>query len=393
MASPDQAPDFEQLARELAPDLELIRLVAEGSVAQVYLAREAGLKREVAVKVLRADLASDEIARKRFEREAQAAANIKHANVAAVYRIGRLQSGIPYIVMEYIQGRTLAEVIRARGRLSLEDSRRIIGSLASALNSAHHKGVVHRDVRPGNVMWEDGSDRIVLVDFGIAASLEEQRTGLRLTTMGRRLGDPWHMSPEQMRGAPVVPESDVFALGVLGYELLTGAPPWATPVDRSAVPPRLPHVPPHISELLQRCLSNEPNQRPRALDVFDAVMRESVNAPEAEPGTVGDFLQELRRRKVGRVAIAYAVVAFVGLQAVQLLVDAMPAGGDQLYRAIVAITVAGFPVALALSWLFDLSSTGVRWSGRSGERTLWLPVVGLLLSVVIAVAAWLLITR
>ena len=400
MTTIDEQSEFERRARELLPELELLRLVGEGSVAHVYLAREPALKRPVAVKILNDALVSGGTARQRFEREAQAAASIKHPNVAVVHRVGWLSTGVPYIVMEYIKGRTLADIIRARGPIALEDSRRILAALASALSTAHRKGVVHRDIRPGNVIWEDESDRIVLVDFGIAALLDDDApTSPRLTTAGHRVGDLLHMSPEQMRGEAVVPESDVYALGVLGYEILTGEPPWSSPLTRHRPPRPLAAAvqgAPHIGELLQRCLADQPQQRPRASDVFEALVREpgqkataALSESGAPAGALSEFLYELKRRKVYRVAVAYVAAAFIGLQGVQLVMPALPvADGGGLYRVIVALTAAGFPIALVLSWAFDLTTTGIRWSSRSHRSTHWFPVMALLLSIALAAWAW-----
>lgn len=417
----------------LQPELEVVRALGRGSVGRVLLAREPALRRLVAVKVLREELAGDEVARARFEREAQAAAGIRHPNVTAVYRVGRAE-GIPYIVMEHIEGRTIADLLRAGGPVDATEARRILTSVAHALAAAHRKGVVHRDVRTGNVMIEEETGRVVLMDFGIAALLETGSEPVaRLTATGVRLGDPLRMSPEQIQGEPVTAQSDVYGLGVLAYEILTGAPP---PLPRNVGPPsgaesrtarvrpggssgapetslapdaleRLrPASDPELVDVVRRCLSPTPEHRPRAADVAHALMRApspAAHPTEEEPlvdiPVLHEFLREVKRRKVGRVAIAYVAVAFVFLQAVDLLARAAPAGSTETwYRAIVAVTLAGFPMALVLSWLFDITSEGIRRaphaeSGTAGtrRRRLILPLVALAVSVLAAIGAWLLI--
>jgi eukaryotic-like serine/threonine-protein kinase len=393
---------LDRIRESLAPELEVTRCLGEGAMSRVLLAREAALKRLVAVKVLREELAQDDVARARFEREAQAAAGIRHPNVTAVFRVGRAGK-LPYIVIEHIQGRTLADRLKSAGPVDPPEARRILASVGHALASAHERGIVHRDVRPRNVMVEEASRRVVLMDFGIAALLETgQEEVARLTAPGVRLGDPLHMSPEQLRGDPVTAASDVYCLGILGHELLTGAPP-----DRSAgggLEERLAATDPELARMIGRCLQAAPEHRPTARDVAQALSRApgsgtgaSVQADPAEQPILQEFLREVKRRKVGRVAVAYVAVAFFFLQGMDLLLPALPVGNpDPWYQGIVALTLAGFPAALVLSWLYDLTSEGIRRAPK-GEiaaspqgrgRKLALPMAALALSVLAAAAVW-----
>src|SRR5687768_16678757 len=333
----------EQLRAELAPDLELVRPLGHGAVARVFLAREPALKRLVAVKVLRRELADNEVARRRFEREAQAAASIRHPNVTAVHRIGRLSDGIPYIVMEYIEGRTLADVLQVSGSQPINEVKRVLAALAHALAAAHGKGIVHRDVRPANVICENDSGRVVLMDFGIAALLETGAQEVnRLTTEHQRLGDPLHMSPEQVRGEPATQQSDVFSLGILGCELITGRVPnrhtEITPSSSDAA----------LNRVIRLCLADKPNQRPRAQEVVEALLREPGSRdPASQPGSASllrDFTHELAKRRVYRVAVAYIAAAFIALQGVQLLLPGLPVRDeDAWYRIAVTVVLFGFP--------------------------------------------------
>jgi len=403
-------PWLHRIRARLAPELEVVRSLGHGSVARVLLAREPALKRLVAVKVLRQELVTDEVARARFEREAQSAAGIRHPNVTAVYRVGHA-GRIPYIVMEYIDGRTLADLLEAGGPVESREARRILASVAHALAAAHRKGIVHRDVRPGNVMVEEESGRVVLTDFGIAALLETgSEEAARLTATGVRVGNPLRMSPEQIRGEPVTVQSDVYGLGVVGYEVLTGAPPaprLGEEVEGAWAPEGFGRAEdPELLELIRRCLRPIPSHRPRATEVANALARSpepAVQQVEDEPlvdiPVLHEFLREVKQRKVGRLAVAYVVIAFVFLQAVDLLTRAAPAGQPEaLYRVVVALTLAGFPVALVLSWIFDITAHGIRRAGAGAEsggrrygRRLVLPLAALALSILAAIGAWLLI--
>ena len=401
---------LERLKRELAPELEVIRRIGEGSVAQVYLAREAALKRMVAIKVLREDVAVDTTSRLRFEREAQAAASIHHPNITSVYRVGRLPSEVPFIAMEYIDGRTLADQLEARGPLPIDEVRRILASVASALAAAHRKNIVHRDVRPGNVILEEETRRVVLMDFGIAALIDTgAQDAKRLTTIGRPMGDPLHMSPEQLRGEPVTQQSDVYGMGVLAYELLTGVGPFGKRIGSQLTQeaPPLHELQPQVdidfSNLMKRCLAKNPDHRPRANEVFEALMRAPSSASAAgssrEPATVMQvFLKELGRRKVYRVAVAYLAGAFAIFQFSDSVLEGLPGldNPEAWYDRIVVTTLAGFPIALLLSWLFDITPTGIKRSQShttTGHSRAFLPLIGLGVSIVAAFVVWLLVLR
>jgi serine/threonine-protein kinase len=169
----------------------------------------------------------DSTARRRFEREASSAAALIHPNIASVYRVGHLRDGTPFIVMRYAEGRTLEDVLRSTGPLDEATVRTILLQLASALVEAHRKGVIHRDVRPGNVVWTRETGEAVLMDFGLAAVIESGSVvHTRLTRTGQQLGSLEYMSPEQFRQERVTPATDIYSLGILAYELLTGQGPY-----------------------------------------------------------------------------------------------------------------------------------------------------------------------
>jgi len=379
-----------QLQAELDPDFQVVRLLGEGSMAHVYVAREKALQRLVAIKLLKAAFASDETARKRFARESRSAAKIHHHNVAAVHQVGMLEDETPFIVMEYVEGRNLADVLQADGVMTVDQACSTLSQVASALAAAHEKGIVHRDIKPENVVRERDSDRVVLTDFGIAGILETgTETITRITQQGQLLGDPRYMSPEHLRGEPITEESDVYSLGIMGYELLTLRGPYnaksnvlmATAHLRQEPIPLAelrPDADPSLGELLERCLAKNPLHRPRASDVAKALERITED-PHAEPGkteagppageglpaafqnmpALQRFLGELRRRHVYHVAVFYVLVAGTILTGADLMLDALPVPENTL-KVLVAVALGGFPVALVISWMFDLTSKGVR---------------------------------
>lgn len=397
----------ERVRQELAPDLEVVRLIGRGSVASVFLAREPALRRLVAVKVLRPDVASDEVTRRRFEREAQTAARLNHPNVTDIYRVGRLRSGVPYIVMEYIAGHNLADVLQARGRLTVEEVRRVVAGVADALSAAHANGIIHRDVRPANVIREDRTDRYVLTDFGIAALLESGgEVTTQLTTVGHRIGHPRYMSPEQLNGEPLTVQADLFSLGVMGYELLTGEGPFG-PAPNLGVAitqqlrgePRrlsslLPGVDPVLARVLEHCLARNPDHRPRAADILlelaGMAPGETKPATEPEPtNAFSAFIAELKRRRVYKVGALYVVALAGGLEMLDQI-------GSAIERKllpppeVVVIALIGLPVTLSLAWTFDIRDGRIRRAAAdpayeiSTVRRL-LPWVGLAISGIIAV--------
>jgi DNA-binding SARP family transcriptional activator/tRNA A-37 threonylcarbamoyl transferase component Bud32 len=377
------------------PDLEVIRPLGTGSVATVLLARETTLKRLVAVKVLREDLAADEVVRQRFEREAQAAATISHPNVTAIYRVGRLANSLPFIVMEYIDGSTLEDALAAEGAFSVAQCREIMRGVALALAEAHRKGVIHRHVSPSNVLLENNSARIVLADFGFAALLESgQSSASRLTRAGERIGDPRRMSPEQRNGEHVTQHSDVYALGLLGYELMIGKVP-----NDVSIPPHEARsgVDGELSDLIMRCLNPSPRRRPDAQSIADRLSRKDVGETlDAGSHPWRDFFRELRKRKVVGALIGYIAAAFVVLQGAQLVLPGLPINDLELwYRGIVALTLAGFPVALVMSWLFEWTGDGVQRThgGKLRGAGVFLAAFGLLASAVAAFGVWWLLMR
>lgn len=371
------------LRRQLAPEFEVLRTLGEGTTAKVFLAREPALGRSVAIKVLRPHLASDEIARKRFDREARSAARLRHANIATVYRVGALDHSVPYLVMEFIDGRTLTDQIAATGPLATPDATTVLSQVARALEAAHDGGIIHRDVRPANVMWSK-EGRVVLTDFGIAGVLDAGAEGTRITATGEIVGDPRYISPEQLEGGPVTEATDIYSFGVLGYELITGQGPLGdgSRVGMAAAHMRRePAVPllqmkadadPRLAEILQRCLARKPEQRPSASDV-SRWLADPASVPGVgtglESGVFSSFLAELRRRRVYQVAAAYLAGSFVLLEATDIVLPSLPLP-TWTFNALVWLVLAGFPVAVILAWVYDIRQGHVYRTEGVGEGSL-----------------------
>ncbi|MEZ5171504.1 MAG: Stk1 family PASTA domain-containing Ser/Thr kinase [Acidimicrobiia bacterium] len=245
---------------------QLQREIARGGMAEVYLARDDLLDRPVAVKVLSAEYARDPSFVERFRREAQSAAGLNHPDIVAIYDWGQEQ-GTYFIVMEYVAGHTLRDVLKTEGVLSPERSAGLAAEIAAALDYAHRAGVVHRDIKPGNVLVDsDGSAKVT--DFGIARA----DTGEALTQTGSVMGTATYFSPEQAQGLAVDGRSDVYSLGVVLYEMVCGVTPFQgeNPVSvayqhvRETPPPPSEHrldIPPDLEAIIMACLSKEPDQR------------------------------------------------------------------------------------------------------------------------------------
>jgi eukaryotic-like serine/threonine-protein kinase len=306
------------------------RALGNGAMANVVLARDEELGRLVAVKLLDEQLAADHDFRARFTREGRLAAGLSHPNVVTVFDAGEAE-GRPYIVMEYVDGATLEDRLRAEGALQPDEVRVIAQQVAAGLEHAHSQGLVHRDLKPGNLIQRsDGT--IKIADFGIARGSH----GTELTEAGTILGTAAYLAPEQAEGGRVTPRTDLYSLGVVLYELLTGERPWR--VDsladlgrrRTEPVPELPsRVPADLRHAVARALEPEPDDRPATAAEFADLLRKN---DEAEAATM--VLPRARRRQpTGRrrppaTWLALGVVAaLLALAAVGVVALATDGGG------------------------------------------------------------------
>jgi len=259
---------------------EILEKIGEGGFGIVYRGRDAMLEREVAIKVLKSDVASAPDFVERFRREARLAASLRHPNIVNVIEVGE-QEGSYYLVMEYLAGQTLAKLLEEGKPLPLTRAVELLHPLADALDHAHSKGIIHRDVKPGNVILADDGKRPVLTDFGLVKSKLEEG----MTTTGVVLGTPEYMSPEQIQGKELGPAADQYALGVIAYQMLTGRVPFkgTTPFEVqnghvSQPPPDPRSLNPGLSadaaKILLRALEKDPAKRsPKCLDFVGELER------------------------------------------------------------------------------------------------------------------------
>ena len=322
------------------------RLLGRGGMASVYLARDDQLSRQVALKVPSDALADDEIFRARFLRESRLAAKVVHPNVVRVYGAEEDERGL-FIVMEYVEGETLADELARVGRLAETDVLRLGIDLSAALEAAHNAGLVHRDVKPHNIMRaEDG--RTMLGDFGVARAHDSTV----VTEHGTVLGTAAYLAPEQARGETVTAAADLYSLGVVLYEALTGR----LPHEGESVPELLlrrerdaptpvrafaPGVPPELEDGITQCLARRPEERPASAAALGSLLAGSLaEAPTRQLAAVTPSTSSRKR--------ALAVAGAVLLGGLALALGVSERNGDNSADATVAPPASSPPAVAAL---------------------------------------------
>jgi len=250
-------------------DYRLLRRLGRGGMADVYLAEQQSLRRQIAFKVLKRELAKDDTYVRRFHMEAQAAAALVHANIVQIYEVG-CADGIHYIAQEYVAGQNLRELVSRRGPLGAKMAVSVLRQTASALTKAAEQGIIHRDIKPENIMLSPGGE-VKVADFGLARVISNGDS-LNLTQTGMTLGTPLYMSPEQVEGRALDPRSDIYSLGVTCYHMLTGEPPFRGETALSVAvqhvrkqPDRLenrrPDLPTGLCRIVHKMLAKKPSDR------------------------------------------------------------------------------------------------------------------------------------
>jgi len=280
--------------RALAAHYELDCEIGRGGMGIVYRARDRRLKRTVAIKVLPPELAFRSEIRSRFLREAETAAQLSHPNIVPIYTVDE-QEQLVFFVMAYVAGDNLAKRLHERGVLTIDETRRILRDVADALAYAHERGVVHRDIKPDNILLDASTGRPMVTDFGIARAMDSTGDS-RLTATGMAIGTPAYMSPEQAAGEREIDgRSDLYSVGILGYQMLTGEPPFtatSTPamlvkhISERPVPveQRRADVPTDLARCIMVLLEKEPDNRfPDAKALVSALDSRSAPAPRAAP--------------------------------------------------------------------------------------------------------------
>ncbi len=271
-------------------------ILGGGAFGTVYLGHQTGLDRTVAFKVPTVEMAGDPIGARRFAREARSAARVDHPGVVTIYAVGELFDGRPYLAMQYVDGQPLDKIL-ASGPIDAIRALKIVRQIASALSETHAVAVVHRDLKPSNIVWRrdrNGDDRITLVDFGIAVCKPGNADATRLTG-ANLVGTPHYMSPEQAQGDEVDGRADLYAVGCILFELVTGAPPYEgagfevllahinKPTPRPSE--KQPGVPPEIDVIVDFLMGKKPDDRPKSADVVVALIDAAIVALERSSPT------------------------------------------------------------------------------------------------------------
>jgi TolB-like protein/Flp pilus assembly protein TadD len=355
---------------------KISKRIGTGGMGEVYLATDVKADRKAALKLLPMRFTGGAERLKRFQQEAHAVVGLNHPNILTVYEIGEDHS-IHYIASELIEGETLRQRLM-RGPMQLSEAVDISIQVASALVAAHGAGIIHRDIKPENIMLRpDGYVKVL--DFGIA-KLAEQEVPVTVprdealllveTNLGSILGTVRYMSPEQTCGAPVDKRTDIWSLGVVFYEMVTGHAPFTGDTPRevmSAIVEKEPRpltsyvkqTPPELQQIIGKTLRKDRRHRYHSAHELLEALKDLRRKLEFESFFMSGFFDEVKRRKIYRVAAAYIIVA-AGI--IQLASAALPAWElpNWALRLVIVSLLIGFPLALILGWAFDITSQGIR---------------------------------
>ena len=362
------APAGNSVPQIIANNLKIEELLGRGGMGTVYRATHLTLDRTVAVKIINPEFASNNDVNQRFVREAKLMAKLRHPRAAMIYDSGTLPDGRLFIVMEFVEGITLADVLKKEGRIPYQKAVEIAVSICDVLSEAHKLGIIHRDLKPANIMLNEQG--VFVLDFGIAKLLNKDNAEsmqLSITGNGLLVGTPFYMSPEQCLGTPVEARSDLYSLGALLYEMLAGRPPFNDEVLSAVIikhamveAPRIeefaPEIPPALADVVNRLLAKKPEDRPENAAAAKALLESSVKGETSPalnlktqtttasniqpltqqlnvttgsemPETVANILSETDKKSAGNFKIAAATAAGV------ILLGALSIGGFFLLKS------------------------------------------------------------
>ncbi len=279
----------------MAGKYEILDVLGDGGMGVVYKAHDSLMDRAVAIKILHAQLVSDSMSVKRFQQESKAASRLRHPHVITTFDFGISPTGQPYIVMDFLDGEPLSEVIKRDGNVAVERGIRILSQTCDALDHAHKQGVIHRDLKPSNIVlckFDGQSDFVRVVDFGVAKLIGGNQEGQRLTQAGEVCGSPVYMSPEQCVGADLDRRSDIYSMGIVIYETLTGRLPIVgkTMVDTmtkhiSEIPPRFNavrpdlYIPERLESVVFKALAKDPANRHQSMEELMTDLKCAIPRP------------------------------------------------------------------------------------------------------------------
>ena len=352
---------FIAFQQAIAGRYSLERELGRGGMGVVYLAREVRLDRRVAIKLLPPDLAAQSTLRDRFMREARTAARLSHPYIVPLHQVDEID-GFVFYVMAYIDGETLAQRVASRGPLAPHEATRVLREVSWALAYAHAQGVVHRDVKPANILLERGTGRAMVTDFGIARVVQ---TGGE-TAVGEVVGTPEYMSPEQAAAEPVDGRSDLYSLGIVGHFMLTGQLPFTAPTAHAVLMAHLTKpappvatiaraVPRPLAQAIDRCLEKEPARRFESGEALADALAPELEKQVDVPVPVRVFLD---RRRLAPLVVPFAMGVPLATTLIANIINRGVALDRVLGLTAIITAGVGIPVLLVLHRLRKLAKAG-----------------------------------
>lgn len=367
------SPEFLALQAQVAGRYSLDRELGRGGMGVVFLAREVALDRLVAIKLLPPALATNAALRERFLREARTAAQLSHPHIVPIHAV-ESHEALVFFVMAYVRGETLGERLRVRGALPMAEALRVMQEVSWAIAHAHARGVIHRDIKPDNILLEEGSDRALVTDFGIAAFGEGD------TPVGAAMGTMHYMSPEQALGATADARADVYALGVTAFAALAGRRPFEgaegrallaqqSGSDAPAIRTLVPALPPAAATVIDRALARDPDQRWPSVEEFASALQGARALTPQLPVRLQRFAREaLVQGNQLSAVVGGTVSAGIGAALIDMVVEHNFLGLESFLFLMVAALGTG--LTLLMLGLQVASIRGIAGSGYSREAVL-----------------------